>query len=76
MVTVNMHEAKTHLSELLRAVAGGQEIEILRGGQPVAKLVPYRVPVRREFGSDTGVVTIADDFDAALPNELENSFYE
>ena len=47
----------------------------LRGGQPVAKLVPYRVPARRELGFDAGVVTVTDDFDAPLPTDLENSFY-
>lgn len=73
---VGVHEAKTHLSELLRAVAGGQEIEILRGGEPVAKLVPYRVPAQRQLGFDTGLITIADDFDSALPVEVETSFYE
>ena len=35
-----MHEAKTRLSELLRLVDGGQEIEISRGGEPIARIVP------------------------------------
>lgn len=70
-----MHEAKTHFSELLRAVAGGQEVEILRGGKPVAKLVPYRVPAQRQLGLDAGRIRIADDFDAELPDDVEDSFY-
>jgi prevent-host-death family protein len=36
---VGVHEAKTQLSKLLRLVAAGQEIEILRNGEPVARLV-------------------------------------
>jgi prevent-host-death family protein len=41
-IRVGVHEAKTRLSELLRLVDGGQEIEIARGGEPVARLVPFR----------------------------------
>lgn len=70
-----MHEAKTRLSELLRAVAGGQEIEILRGGKPVAKLVPYFERRSREMGMDAGRMEIDPDFDAPLPSEVEGSFY-
>ncbi len=40
MRKVSTHEAKTHLSALLREVAKGGEIRILRGEIPVAKLVP------------------------------------
>ncbi len=37
--TINMHEAKTHLSKLVLAVEGGEEIVIARKGVPVARLV-------------------------------------
>ena len=70
-----MHEAKTRLSELLRAVAGGQEVEIFRGGRPVAKLVPFAAHIDREMGMDAGLVKIAEDFDAPLPKDIEDSFY-
>ncbi|MDQ1674278.1 MAG: hypothetical protein QOC98_2840 [Frankiaceae bacterium] len=74
-VQVGVHEAKTRLSELLRAVAGGQEVEIHRGGRPVARLVPFAARRERELGMDAGRVRIADDFDEALPPEIEASFY-
>jgi prevent-host-death family protein len=74
-VQVGVHEAKSRLSELLRAVASGQEVEILRSGRPVAKLVPYAPRQSREMGTDAGRVTIADDFDAALPDAVLDSFY-
>lgn len=38
--TVNMHEAKTHLSRLVARVEGGEQIVITRAGKPAAKLVP------------------------------------
>ena len=42
--TVNIHEAKTHFSKLLRRVARGEEIVIARSGQPIARLSPISRP--------------------------------
>ena len=39
MATVNVHEAKTHLSRLLAQVEAGEEVTIARNGKPVARLV-------------------------------------
>lgn len=44
MSTVNIHEAKTHLSRLLEAVAAGEEVIIAKAGKPIAKLVPIEKP--------------------------------
>jgi prevent-host-death family protein len=66
---VSVHEAKTHLSRLLRRVESGEEVVIARGGRPIAKLVPASPPRRREMGFDRGKVVIADDFDAPLDEE-------
>ena len=51
MTTVNVHEAKTHLSRLLAQVEAGEEIVIARSGKPVARLVAHRnwLPGRTEF---------------------------
>jgi prevent-host-death family protein len=74
---VNVHEAKTHLSRLLRRVADGEEIVIARAGAPVAKLVPIKPKnkTKRPLGMDRGRIWIADDFDAPLPDELLKEFY-
>lgn len=70
MTTVNVHEAKTHLSRLLARVESGETIIIARSGQPVARLVPLESPpARREPGGWAGRITIADDFDAPIPEE-------
>ena len=37
---VNVHEAKTHLSKLIRRVAAGDEVTIANRGVPMARLVP------------------------------------
>jgi prevent-host-death family protein len=42
MTSFNVHEAKTHFSKLLERVEHGEEIEIRRNGEPVARLVPSR----------------------------------
>lgn len=70
MTKVGIHEAKTHLSRLLRRVASGEEIVIAKGGKPVARLVPVELPESRSLGRDKGVVQISDDFDAPLPDEM------
>lgn len=73
-MTVNVHEAKTHLSRLLQRVASGEEITIANAGVPVARLIPIeRSGKNRELGTDRGKVWIADDFDAPSP-EIEALF--
>jgi prevent-host-death family protein len=66
MIEVGVHEAKTNLSRLLRAVAAGEEVVIRRGGEPIAKLVPFPERRARVLGEDTGRYVVPDDFDAPL----------
>lgn len=73
-IRVGVHEAKTRLSELLRSIEGGQSVEILRNGRPVARLVLANESRERSFGADRGVYRVPDDFDAALPGDLLDAF--
>lgn len=74
-VTVNIHEAKTHLSRLLLRVAEGEDVIIAKAGIPIARLVPVEVPARRRIpGSAVGLIEIMPDFDAPLPDELLDAF--
>ena len=70
MTVVGVHEAKTHLSQLLRRVASGEEIEIHSGGRPVARLVAIKQPGKRQFGIDRGRFEVPEDFDAPLPIDV------
>ena len=71
MRIVNVHEAKTHLSRLLRRVAAGEEVVIARSCHPVARLVPVAPSAgERVLGSERGEFVVPDDFDAPLPGEL------
>jgi prevent-host-death family protein len=73
-MSVNVHEAKTHLSRLLEQVERGEEIVIARAGKPIARLVPYRaVQGPRTPGGWEGRVRIADDFDD-LPEAIAAAF--
>ncbi len=74
MTEVGIHEAKTHLSRLLRRVAAGEEIVIAKAGKPVARLVPVQPPESRSLGRDQGILQIPDDFDAPLPDEILAEF--
>ena len=73
---VNVHEAKTHLSRLLRRVAAGEEITISRAGTPVAKMTAVApAHAERPLGALEGQIYIAEDFDAPLPDDLLAQFY-
>ena len=74
MNEVGVHEAKTHLSRLLRRVAAGEEIVITSGGRPAARLVPIGIVPSREFGLDHDILRVPDDFDAPLPDDVAADF--
>ena len=68
MTTVNIHEAKTHLSRLLEAVERGEDVVIARAGEPIATLTAYK-PQRRKIappGSLEGQGWMAVDFNAPV----------
>ena len=73
--TVNIFEAKTHLSKLIEQVERGGEVIIARAGKPVARLTrlePERKPI--VFGLLKGKIHVADDFDAPLPDDIMADF--
>ena len=74
MASVGVHEAKTNLSMLLRRVAAGEEIVITRSGEPIAKIVPVRLPAKRRFGTDAGRFEVPEDFNDPLPEDLLEAF--
>lgn len=73
--TVNIHEAKTHFSQLVDAASKGQEIVIAKAGTPVAKLVSIeQKKAKVQFGVLKGKLTLSEDFDAPLPDEVIDLF--
>ena len=73
MGTVTIHVAKTHLSRLVARAAAGEEIIILRGKTPVARLMAIASkPSQRRFGAYRGEFEVPDAFFEPLPEaELE-----
>ena len=75
MRSVNIHEAKTHLSRLVDEVSDGHEVVIAKAGKPVARLVPFRARVqRRKLGVLAGRFSVPDDFDAPLAPDVLAGF--
>ena len=72
--SVGVHEAKTHLSQLLDDVAGGQEVLITRRGEPAALLVPTGTGATRAFGIDRGRFVTPEDFDVPLDDDVLDAF--
>lgn len=74
-VTVNIHEAKTHLSRLVERAAQGEHIVIFMAGKPVADLVPHRaVPVT--FGGLKGELAYDDVDFADVDPDIQRMFYD
>ena len=69
MVTVNVHEAKTHLSRLIAQVEAGEEVVIARNGKPVVRLMPVQQRGPRKPGSWKGRISIDDSFFDPLPED-------
>ncbi|HEY4342388.1 MAG TPA: type II toxin-antitoxin system Phd/YefM family antitoxin [Steroidobacteraceae bacterium] len=75
MKTVNIHEAKTHLSRLVEEVAAGAQIIIAKAGKPMAQLVPIATPIRKKhLGLLKGKIKVPNDFNAPLDDETLSTF--
>jgi prevent-host-death family protein len=75
METVNIYDAKTHLSHLVDKSASGEDVVVSRSGKPlvrITRLEPRKRPVK--FGLLKGKLTVPADFDAPLPDEVLAGF--
>jgi prevent-host-death family protein len=78
MQTVNIHEAKTHLSRFVDQAAAGEEIIIARAGKPVARLTPLQTlaTTPRTLGLGRGKFTLPAGFGAMDATEIQAMFEE
>jgi len=77
MATVNMREARTHLSKLIERVEAGEDIVIARDGKPVARLLPLARDMRpREMGTMRGRIHVPDNFNDPMPPEELAEWYD
>jgi prevent-host-death family protein len=79
MQTVNMHEAKTHLSRLVEQAVNGQPFVIARAGKPLVKVISLATPdtpQARRLGFMKGEIRVPDDFDRMGSIDIEQMFAE
>ena len=77
MDTVNIHEAKTHLSRLIERAAKGESFVIAKAGKPMVRVVPLNTPEAdkiRRVGFLTGQVKVPADFDR-MGDEVINELF-
>ncbi|MER8389149.1 type II toxin-antitoxin system prevent-host-death family antitoxin [Mesorhizobium sp. M1428] len=77
MRTVNIHEAKTHLSCLVDRAAKGESFIIAKSGKPMVKVVAIDAPAAgemRRVGFMAGQFSVPDDFDRMADDEIEKLF--
>jgi prevent-host-death family protein len=77
MRTINIHEAKTHLSRLVEEAAAGEAFIIAKAGRPIAKVVSLDAPAAGticRIGFLDGHISIPDDFDTMGQAEIERMF--
>jgi prevent-host-death family protein len=76
MRTVNIHEAKTHLSRLVEQAAHGEPFIIAKAGKPLVKVTPLDPPAAgsSRIGFMDGQFNIPDDFDRMNEEEIRQMF--
>jgi prevent-host-death family protein len=77
MLTVNIHEAKTHLSRLVERAANGEPFVIAKAGKPLVKVTALDTPTARQvrrLGFMAGEIAVPDDFDRMGSVEIEELF--
>ena len=79
MQTVNIHEAKTHLSRLVEKAAKGEPFIIAKAGKPLVKVIALETPEPRpaqRLGFMRGQFTVPGDFDTMMGEEIVRLFEE
>jgi prevent-host-death family protein len=77
MRSVNIHEAKTHLSRLIEQAAKGDSFIIAKAGKPLVKVMSLSAPEAsqvKRLGFMAGQISVPDDFDRMHGAEIEQLF--
>jgi len=71
MPSYNVHDAKSNFSKLLKMAERGEQVTLMRGGRPAAKLVPLteELPRERKLGWAEGVVVETEGWEKAMTDE-------
>ncbi len=79
METINIHEAKTHLSRLLKQVQEGRPFIIAKAGKPIARVTSFDASEPKQakrLGFLTGQIEVPQDFDRIGEEEIQAMFGE
>ena len=74
MKTVNMHEAKTHLSKLVEGAVNGEPFIIAKAGKKLVKVTVVEEDAPKPTGFLSGQIDVPDDFDTMFEDEIANLF--
>lgn len=77
MQTINIHEAKTHLSRLVEQAAQGETFIIAKAGRPMVKVIALTAPdatQTKRIGFMAGEIDVPDDFDTMGAADIEHLF--
>ena len=78
MPTVNIHEAKTHLSRLVEQASRGESFIIAKSGKPLVKVIALDAPLASEMhplmGFLAGEISVPDDFDRMGQEQIGQMF--
>lgn len=77
MKSVNIHDAKTHLSRLVQDAARGKAFIIAKAGKPMVKVIPYSEGEEEEnkrLGFMAGEISVPDDFDTLGEERIKEIF--
>lgn len=77
MQTINIHEAKTHLSRLVDQAVKGASFIIAKAGKPLVKVTRLDAPSAervKRLGFMAGQIAVPDDFDQMGSEEIKHLF--
>ena len=77
MNSINIHEAKTHLSRLIELAVNGEPFIIAKAGKPMVKVSRLDAPdgsQKRRLGFFSGQFSVPDDFDSMGADEIKSLF--
>lgn len=77
MITVNIHEAKTHLSRLIEAAVNGEPFIIAKAGKPLVTVRAMEAPAGRNIrriGFLAGQISVPEDFNRMGEDEIAGAF--
>ena len=77
MLTINIHEAKTHLSRLVEEASQGKSFIIAKAGKPLVKVTPLSEKEQKDeqkLGFMKGELVVPDDFDSMGESEIIQLF--